>query len=378
MNTEMRYMREDEHGALLSLIDTAFGFEQGNFLSILPKLYRMEYAPWESNLCVFEDGIPAAAVGAYYDTVAVGGEELSVCGIGNVGVHPDFRGRGYMIDIMTALCDEMEKRGADISLLGGDRFRYGHFGFDPGSLNCIFEIGRHSLAKQLGYSAADVSTVTDESDPRLSAMEKLYRNGDFAYSRRRAQFFHSLLSWKAQVFCAADGSAYCTLVNSKQIGELRMKDPTPKKLGEFLLGVMDLSGADNVILTIGINDKPLRTSAAAIADESSVKDSERMLVLNWEKLIRACLTAESKKVRFDDVSCVIRIRGARRVETLAIEVKGGEVSVNATDSEPNYDFSRVEAADVMLKSASPQREELPANVRSLFPLKFAISQADMV
>lgn len=378
MNAEMRYMREDEHGALLSLIDTAFGFEQGNFLAILPKLYRGEYAPWESNLCVFEDGVPSATVGAYYDTVTVGGEELSVCGIGNVGVHPDYRGRGYMIDIMTALCDEMERRGADISLLGGDRFRYGHFGFDPGSLNCIFEIGRHSLAKQLGYSAAEVSAVTEEGDPHLAAMEELYRAGDMTYSRRGARFFHALLSWKAQVFCAEDGSAYCTLVNSKQIGELRMKDPTPEKLGAFLLGVMDKSGADNVVLTVGINDKPLRTSAAAIADESTVKDSERMLVLNWEKLIRACLTAEAKKVRFDDVSFVIRIRGARRTETLAIGIRDGAVSVNATDSEPDYDFSRVEAADVMLKSSSPAREELPANVRALFPLKFAVSQADMV
>lgn len=378
MNTEMRYMRKDEHSALLSLIDTAFSFEQGNFLRILPKLYREEYAPWESNLCVFEDGVGAATVGAYYDTVTVGGEELSVCGIGNVGVHPNYRGRGYMIDIMTALCDEMVRRGADISLLGGDRFRYGHFGYDPASLNCIFEIGRHSLAKQLGYSAAEVSAVTDESDPHLAAMEELYRNGDFVYSRRGAQFFHALLSWKAQIFCAEDGSAYCTLVNSKQIGEIRMNDPTPEKLGTFLLGVMDKAGVDNVVLTVGINDKGMRKSASAIADESALKDSERMLVFNWEKLIRACLTAEAKKVRFNDVSCVIRIRGARREETLAIEVKDGAVSVAATDSEPDYDFTRMEAADVMLKSASPAREELPSNIRALFPLKFAISQADMV
>lgn len=378
--TQFLRLREDGCASLLSLIDTAFGFEQGRFLELLPKLYKKEYAPWESNLCAVEDGVPAAAVGAYYDTVSVGGHELRVCGIGNVGVHPDFRGRGHMVALMEALTDEMASSGADISVLDGDRFRYGHFGYDPACPKCLYEISAYSLGKQLGFVGADVCEITSADDGRLGGMEVLYRASDVTYSRGGGRFFDSLLSWKSRVFCAGDTDrveAYCTLCGG-HIGELRMAEYTPEKLGSFLLGVMNAAGCDSVRLSAGIGDTALRRAADAVCDESSVKDSYRMLVLNWEKLLRACLTAEAERVRPDDVSCVIRIRGATRTETVGIEISGGKVCVTASETEPELDLSREEASEIMLRAASTAREELPAPLRALFPLKFAISHQDMV
>ena len=386
MSVEIRRFREEEYPALLSLIDTAFSFEQGNFLALLPKLYKKEDSPWENNLCAFEDGVPAAAVGAYYDTVTVGGQALSVCGIGNVGVHPDYRGRGYMISLMEALTDEMDRRGADISVLGGDRFRYAHFGYEGACPGCIYSVGAHTLGKQLGLRAAELHEVTSADDALLGGIEKLYRSADIAFARGGGSFYDTLLSWKNRIFCSVENgevTAYCTVGGDGYVGELRAGNLSADGLsadglGEFLLGVMEKTGRDSVNLFAGMNDLLLRDCASKICDEASVRDCERILVLRWESFICACLTAQARKTRPDDVSCVIRIRGAKRTEQLRISVLGGDVSVTSDGGEPDYDFTWREASDVMLKAVSARREELPAALRALFPLRFSVSQPDMV
>ncbi|MBR5427946.1 MAG: GNAT family N-acetyltransferase, partial [Clostridia bacterium] len=90
---------EDRYDELMQMMDLSFGFVETDsvpFLQLLPKLYKKQYAPWQNNMCVLEKGRLRSAIGIYYQQMDVCGELLKVGGIGNVCVHPDARGKGYM------------------------------------------------------------------------------------------------------------------------------------------------------------------------------------------------------------------------------------------------------------------------------------------
>ena len=121
-----------QYDELMEVLDASFSFEKekDRFLSLLPKLYRKEYRPWENNICVFEDGKIRAAVGLYYAKYHVCGDILTYGGIGNVGVLPESRGNGYMKLAMNAAVEKMIHDGIDFGVLDGQRQRYRYFGFD--------------------------------------------------------------------------------------------------------------------------------------------------------------------------------------------------------------------------------------------------------
>jgi len=60
----------------------------------------------------------------------VGSVSLSLGGVGNVFCHPPFRKRGLMSQLLLRAIQGMQDDGMVLSALGGDRQRYGHYGWE--------------------------------------------------------------------------------------------------------------------------------------------------------------------------------------------------------------------------------------------------------
>ena len=136
MNICKGKVNSEEREQLLAMLDDVFFIEdkpetRRNFLELLPKLYKEEYDPCANNFTVTEDGEIKAAVGLYYDDAVAAGRKLKAAGIGNVAVTRDCRGKGYMIDCLNRAIEDIKSSGADYSVLGGHRQRYGYFGYEP-------------------------------------------------------------------------------------------------------------------------------------------------------------------------------------------------------------------------------------------------------
>ena len=87
------------YDAVMELLNLSFNFTEPEslFQGLLPKCYREEYRPQDSNYVVVdENGVMAAAVGAYDHEISVSSHVLRCRGIGNVAVHPEHRNKGYM------------------------------------------------------------------------------------------------------------------------------------------------------------------------------------------------------------------------------------------------------------------------------------------
>lgn len=101
-----------------------------DFPSVVPRLYGENAHTEAYHHLIREDGVLKSIVCSYpYDFYA-GGKHLSANCIGTVSVTEDRRGFGYMTDLIHHALADMEKEGVDFSVLGGQRQRYGHFGYE--------------------------------------------------------------------------------------------------------------------------------------------------------------------------------------------------------------------------------------------------------
>ncbi|NQS89615.1 GNAT family N-acetyltransferase [Patescibacteria group bacterium] len=67
-------------------------------------------------------------VGIFPLTGVVGDAEIRIGGIGGVATLPEFRGKGYMSNLMECSIQKMTEDKYSISILWGDRQRYTNFG----------------------------------------------------------------------------------------------------------------------------------------------------------------------------------------------------------------------------------------------------------
>jgi GNAT superfamily N-acetyltransferase len=74
-------------------------------------------SPPNWTVLVEDDGTVIAHAGVVDRTIRAGDQRLRVAGVQNVFVVPEFRGRGWMRTVMTALTEEANRRDCDAGLL---------------------------------------------------------------------------------------------------------------------------------------------------------------------------------------------------------------------------------------------------------------------
>ncbi|NOY81917.1 MAG: GNAT family N-acetyltransferase [Kiritimatiellaeota bacterium] len=164
----------------------------------------------------------AAGVQVVPRPMVIGGEiELSAAGLGNVFTHPEFRKKGYMGALLQTVIAIMEHRRYAVCMLGGDRLRYGNFGWENAGA-----VRRLSLGANM---------MRFDERPRVSVVELRRWRGlaadtqrmAAAYSRRATRAvrtegeFARILERPGQVvwLCdnEADGFAYISLRDDRLV-----------------------------------------------------------------------------------------------------------------------------------------------------------------
>ena len=72
---------------------------------------------------------------------------LNAGGIGQVATHPQRRGEGIMSTLLKDAIERMYRAGYAISVLGGDRQRYGWYGWENGGVNHTYSVALRYLGK---------------------------------------------------------------------------------------------------------------------------------------------------------------------------------------------------------------------------------------
>jgi GNAT superfamily N-acetyltransferase len=358
--------------------------EQRDFLSLLPKLYKEQYKPWENNYCVFEGDRPVAAVGMYVNEMNVAGETIRLGGIGNVAVAPDCRSKGYMKLTMDFAMQAMKDKGCDFAELSGDRHRYRYWGFEKGgvkieasfsAMNLRHAFGKGELAA--GWSAKPVLA----DDTAALAQIQAFLEGDALHLKHDANAMHDILSsWRERPYAiwfneklagtfslSFNGSQALRLQICDWVGSLEMP----------LRAVLAALPENSVVyMAIPAWRHDLISKMEAVTENFCLNTAGQYCVLNWENVLRAGLKLQGRCKALLDGRITVLVHGFNGDEKLSIEVKEGQVAVEKFTGTADLELDHLDAQTYFLGPVSAARQ-CPV-MENWFPLPVMIWGFDTV
>ncbi len=372
---------------LMSLIDLTFGFQtpETQFLGLLPKCYKPAYRPQDSNYVVITDGKPVAAVGAYDHEVIIAGYRIPCRGIGNVAVHPEHRGLGYMKLTMETALDDMVKDGIALSTLGGRRQRYQYFSYDKCGICHNFSIRADNIRHTYGTLDAPLSAraVTDAADPVLDEIKALSDVGLFAPVRTREKFLDIAVNWHATLYAVSDPAdgrfvGYAIVEPDDLITEVRVS-----KSADFMPLLRTLFatlGQGRMTLRLPDHETEALAAIAPIAEGMTTGCSMSYTVLNYALILQATLDLKATYARLADGHMTLLIHGRAGDECLAVTVKDNHpiVEVLPLGAKQDVEWSHLDAMNILFAPFSPLRHACGELPQGWLPLPIWMYRADEV
>ena len=363
---------------LMDFMNYVFGFNgnEKDFKKLLPKLYKPEYDPCYSNYVVTENGKLKAAIGAFDSDLSVDGEILKSRGIGNVAVHPYSRSKGYMKDCMRLALRDMIEDGVDFSILGGQRQRYQHFGFEHAGQQISVGVDRGNLRRafeNVPLTPLEFRDVNADDADLLDRIHALHAAKPVHTVRPRASFYDIACSWRSSLTAILrDGDFRGYFIGG--LGELTLADP------EDTVDVVRnyVAQRGDVHLSFPVWETDLLARITRFGGGISFDHCEMFNILNYPHVIAALLRFKAKREELGDGELSLFIRGFAGDVSVRIAVKNNEVTVEEGASDCALALGHLEAISFLCGLWSPHRLALSPAVRSWFPLPLFVDGADHV
>ena len=376
--------KDEDNAKLLAFLDEVFfsDDEDGtNFLELLPKIYKDRYRPAYNNFVVQQpDGAFRAAVGNFDNDMTVGGVDLKTCCIGNVAVGKDFRGKGYMIDLMNASIADMKRRGVALSYLGGQRQRYGYFGYENAGTCYYFGFSKSSLRHALGgiESGLTIEPLAQDDAEAIRLIDSIYAKAPVISRRAPAAYYDILCSWHDAPFLVRENGrpvGYAVLTKNRgHVCEFGLTDDA--LLPRLVAAVFELTEKDSVGYTVAPYETEKLDFFTKNASWLDIGHSESVLVLDWKTVLTAWLRAKAACETLCDGELTVLIHGKAGDETLKIAVKNNAITVEDHAGEAQIELDCLAAVRAFFSNYPADRAAFPPEARQWLPLPMFFSSRD--
>ena len=278
----------------ISFLDGVFGEHRPHdFATLLPSIYQPCDELMSCNHALREEGRIRAIVGLFPIDWQVGGRRLKVGGIGGVSTHPDARGKGYMGILMRHCVARMKAEGFHLSWLGGQRQRYGYFGYEKCGQSVSLDLGpanlRHACPAPMDLR---FEALEPGHSGRLEQAWKMHQ-AQRVHCRRREPWFHRYLrAWYNRPHAALDESGemagyLVATPDGGQVAELVGRDE------ETALAMapawVQARGAGSVRFTLPPERWSVVRRLAAVGESVSVASSGNWQVYDWAATVEALM-----------------------------------------------------------------------------------------
>ncbi len=224
MSIELVQLRGEDFEDAIDFMNLVFGAHGPiDFAQLLPALYQPtdEHMGW--NWAVREDGRIRAVVGSFPMQWHLGETTLEMAGIGGVSSHPRARGAGYMRQLMQHCVERMHEEKKQLSWLGGQRQRYGYFGYEKCGTEHSFSLDKTNLRHVYGSETSSIHFRELQANDRthIQGAIELHSAQPFRCLRASERFHSLLCSWhhRPHIALAPDGRMIGYLV-ANQSGDL--------------------------------------------------------------------------------------------------------------------------------------------------------------
>ena len=335
MSTAISRLHAADFEEALDVLNLAFGkAPPRDFEAILPALYRCGEEEMNWNFALRESGRIRAIVGLFPLAYRWGGATLRVAGIGGVSCHPHARGRGYMQQLMAHCVQVAPAEGFHLSWLGGQRQRYGYFGYEKCGVYYRLTLSQTNVRHVLGSADFGIAfhPLAREDRTHLQGAIGLHDAQPFRGVRAAHRFYDLLLSWGHRPYVARsrDGRMIGYLV--AQADRTCVTELLAVNEGEPEL---DIAAAwvqhhGNTCFELPPWSR-LLPKLAQLCEGASASSSGNWQIFDWATTLDALLKTRAALVPLIDGAVVVEIAGYGRV---VLEVRGNAAQCVRTEAAP--------------------------------------------
>lgn len=383
---------------ILDFANMVFSVEYGrtSFAELLPKAYSPERCGIVSHHIIREEDRIRALIDLYPLTLRLQGRKdmaVRAAYVGTVSVHPNARGRGYMIELMKRVEEDARNQGCALMILDGERHRYQYYGFERAGIRYDFwvETGniRHCCAKLYGkkYMAAPVFQFQElEADsPYLDNLYTLYRHR-LVTARLREEFWWCLKSYGASVYVIlrdGDPVGYASLSEDRE-KLLEFEISGLRDCCRMLYDLMKEFGMEQLRVSVGMDEQDKIKELERACDSCNAAMSHQIKILDYEAALAFLLNWKQEYDTLAISDCVLGVRDAQEdsVENYLLSVTGDGISVSRTERAADAVLEKMELVRILTtplcfveqqKGKHSKIKNVPAG---WFPLPFYLPEAD--
>ena len=196
-NVIIRLVKKEEFEELMNVMNIAFNFnsKEEKFEHILPKLYFKD----NKNMIhygAFVDGKLVASIGLYFMNFISRYSKLKVGCVGAVSTNPDYRKKGYFSHLIKKIISYARRHKFDLLFLGGNRFRYGNYGFENAGRILNVTISKRTQIR-LKPAAFTLEELDKNNVNDLKACLSLYNKELQHVERKLNNFYNHVVSWNS-------------------------------------------------------------------------------------------------------------------------------------------------------------------------------------
>ena len=369
MSTELVQLRADDFEDAMDFMNMVFSAHGPiDFTQLLPVLYQPDDELMGYNWAVRENGRIRAVVGSFPMQWQLADATLEIAGIGGVSSHPRARGAGYMRQLMQHCVERMRDEKKHLSWLGGQRQRYGYFGYEKCGTAHSFSLDKTNLRHVYGSDASTISFRSLAADDltHLKGAKELYDAQPFRCLRPLESFHSMLCSWRhrPQIALAADGRMVGYLVaspNGDSVSELFAVEEghpdldiarawTEQQSGQSVR--FELPPWHRLVLPLG-----------RIAESFSTGCTGNWQIFNWVATLDALLKVRATVGPLVDGRAVIAIEDYGHI---SLEVAGGEAVCTASKDAADLHAGAFTAHSLFFGPLPPSAVvDLPAQLTAL-------------
>ena len=335
MSTASARLTPADFEEAMDVLNFSFGFEHPhNFETLLPVLYYPGAEAMSWNWALREEGSIRAIVGVFPLTWKLGDATLRIAGVGGVSCHPRYRKRGFMGQLMRHCVEAMREEGYPLSWLGGQRQRYGYYGYEKCGINYQLSLAPINVRHVFGDGDLGIEFRPLERQDRthLQGVIGLHDAQPIRGVRPRERFYNMLLSWyhKPHIAISPDSRMIGYVVangNGDRITEiLAVNEGEP----ELQIAAAWVQQHGEATFDLAPSNR-LLPKLAAVCGGMSVHSSGNWQIFDWAAALDALLKAQGTLIPLTDGAVVIEIADYGKV---LLEVAGGSARCIRSDAAP--------------------------------------------
>lgn len=276
-----------------------------DFKTLVPKSYADDAIDMGAvHYVAKEDGKIKALVATRIIDVNVCGKMLKYGLIGNVSVHPYSRGAGYMKKLMQMAIDDAKERGVHILLLGGQRQRYGYFGFENVGANPVFTVSKENIRhcfSDLDTSSISFRTMTNAD---VDDAKALYEKSIFHSIRKREEFLNIMHTWNRECDVILKNGNFAGYIYGN-FEEIKLCDESDFPL--VLKAFFEKNQPDKLEIKTAVYDKERICFLDSVCEDSCISQVKMINVLDWEAVLNAFFELKLKSMELCDGKAMVVI-----------------------------------------------------------------------